>query len=188
MTDIVLFHHAQGLRQDVVDWADLLRADGHRVWTPDLYDGTIFDNLEDGVAHRDSIGIPELIRRAEAELDRLPGELVYAGFSMGASIAGYFAAIRAGTRAAVLMHGGGDPEDGWNVDVPLQIHYAVGDPWVEREDINGFADVVQAAGSSIQVYTYPGNGHLFADPNGPAYNRESAELMLERELEFLRGI
>ena len=63
MTHIVLFHSGLGLTQHVLDFADVLRADGHEVTTPDLYDGEVFDNLADGVAKRDAIGIPELSRR-----------------------------------------------------------------------------------------------------------------------------
>jgi dienelactone hydrolase len=188
MADVVLFHHAQGLRPDVIDWAERLRADGHEVWTPDLYEGATFDRLDDGVAHRDSVGIPELIRRAEAELDGLPAEVVYAGFSMGAPTAGYFTVTRPGARAAVLMHGGADPGDGWPAGVPVQVHYAVGDPWIETDEIEPFAEAVAAAGAPIEVHAYPGERHLFADPDGPDYDRESAELMLARELEFLRGL
>jgi dienelactone hydrolase len=188
LADIVLFHHAQGLRRDVIAWADRLRADGHQVWTPDLYEGATFDRLEDGVAHRDTTGIGELIRRAEAELDQVPAAVVYAGFSMGAPTAGYFTARRAGARGAVLMHGGADPGDGWPGGVPVQVHYAVGDPWLEPGEVEGFSDAVGASGSPIEVHAYPGDGHLFADPDGPDYDEESAELMLERELEFLRRL
>jgi dienelactone hydrolase len=185
VADIVFFHHAQGLRRDVTDWGDRLRADGHRVWTPDLYRGATFDRLDEGVAHRDEVGIPELIRRAEAALDGLPDEVVYAGFSMGAPTAGYFASARPGGRAGVLMHGAADPGDGWPAGVPVQVHYAVGDPWLEAGEIDGFADAVRASGAAIEVHTYPGDRHLFADPAGPDYDPRSAGLMLERTLEFL---
>ncbi|MFL5871287.1 MAG: dienelactone hydrolase family protein [Solirubrobacterales bacterium] len=188
MAEIVLFHHAQGMRPDVIAWAERLRADGHRVWTPDLYEGATFDKLDEGVAHRDSIGIPTLIRRAEAELEPLPAGVVYMGFSMGAPTAGYFAVRRPGARGAVLMHGGADPGDGWPAGVPVQLHYAVGDPWIETGEIAPFAAAVEASGSPVEIHTYPGPGHLFADPDGPDYDRESAELMLERELEFLRRL
>jgi dienelactone hydrolase len=188
VADIVLFHHAQGLRPDVVTWGERLRADGHRVWTPDLYRGATFDQLDEGVAHRDEVGIRELIRRAEAALDELPDELVYAGFSMGAPTAGYFASARPGARAGVLMHGAADPDDGWPAGVPVQVHYAVDDPWLEVGEIDGFTDAVRASGSAIEVHAYPGDHHLFADPTGPDYDAESAELMLERQLEFLRRV
>jgi dienelactone hydrolase len=70
----------------------------------------------------------------------------------------------------------------------VQVHYAVGDPWLESGEVEAFADAVRASGSPIEVHAYPGDGHLFADPGGPDYDEESAGLMLERELEFLRRL
>ena len=61
MAHVALFHHAQGLRPDVLAWADSLRVAGHEVETPDLYEGRTFDLLEDGIAHRDELGIPALM-------------------------------------------------------------------------------------------------------------------------------
>ena len=101
----MLFHHAQGLCRDVRGWAEALRAGGHDVHTPDLFDGLAFDRLDEGMAHRHEIGIPELMRRAAVALDELPAELVYAGFSMGSATAEYYAATRPGAVAAILMNG-----------------------------------------------------------------------------------
>jgi dienelactone hydrolase len=186
MAQVVLFHDAQGLRPSVTGWADSLREAGHQVWTPDLFEGRTFDLLADGVAHRDEIGMPELIKRASEALEEMPSELVYAGFSMGASAAHYFTVTRPGARAALLMHGtapeetlGGNP---WPDGVPAQLHYAAGDSWVSTE---GIAALQRAAGDLLETYTYPGDGHLFADPDGPDYDADSARLMLERELDFL---
>jgi dienelactone hydrolase len=47
---------------------------------------------------------------------------------------------------------------------------------------------VQGAGAILEVVTYPGNWHLFADPGGPDYDSDSAKLMLGRELDFLRRL
>ena len=50
MTEVVLFHHAQGCTAGVRQFADQLRKAGHRVTVPDLYDGKTFATLEDGIA------------------------------------------------------------------------------------------------------------------------------------------
>lgn len=192
MADIVLFHHAQGLRPDVRAWADSLREAGHEVWTPDLFEGATFDRLEDGVAFRDETGIPELMRRATEALEKLPAELVYAGFSMGAVPAQSLAATRPGARAAVLMHGVVPLEtigvEAWPGGVHVQAHYKIGDPWVDAAGVESFEISVRASGAPIEIYTYPGDGHLFADPDGPDYDRAAAELMLGRELAFLERL
>ena len=43
----------------------------------------------------------------------------------------------------------------------------------------------RAANAPLEAFTYPIEGHLFADPDGPDYDPDSAGLMLERELGFL---
>ena len=78
MAHVVLFHHTQGLRKDVIAWADSLREAGHEVTTPDLFEGLTFDRFDDGIAHRDEVGLPELMGRAATALEDLPAELVYA--------------------------------------------------------------------------------------------------------------
>jgi dienelactone hydrolase len=192
MADIVLFHHAQGLRPDVRAWADSLREAGHQVSTPDLFEGATFDRLEDGTAHRDEIGIPELMMRAAEALDRLPAELVYAGFSMGVPPAQYFAATRPGARGAVIMNAVTPLEtvgvEAWPGGVPVQAHYKAGDPWVDAGEVEEFEGSASASGALVEIYTYPGGGHLFADPEAPEYDPAAAELMLERELAFLERL
>src|SRR5204863_9203353 len=50
MAEVLLFHHAQGLTPRVVAFADELRAGGHTVHTPDLFDGRTFGSIDEGMA------------------------------------------------------------------------------------------------------------------------------------------
>ena len=50
LAEVVLFHHVQGLTPGIVAFADELRAAGHTVHTPDLFDGRTFPTLEEGMA------------------------------------------------------------------------------------------------------------------------------------------
>jgi dienelactone hydrolase len=188
---IVLFHHAQGRRDDVLGWADSLRDAGHRVDTPDLYEGRTFEKLEDGIAYRDELGLRTLIGRAEKALDGLPAELVYAGFSMGASTAHYFAVTRAGALGVLLMHGIAPAKSlgaaAWPNGVPGQLHMKFNDPFMDERGVDALVESSRVAGEAVEIFTYPGAGHLFADPQGPDYDPAAAALMLERELEFLRA-
>ena len=181
MSTVVLFHSALGLRPAVHWLADQLRQDGHTVHTPDLFDGAVFDHLEEGVALRDALGIPELMRRAAAAVADLPQEVVYAGLSMGAASAQWLAATREGARGAVLLHAA-LPVQALGVqrwpDVPLQIHHAEGDPWVD-------GSAVEALRSQATIFTYPGDGHLFTDAGSLEYDPGSTALLVERVREFL---
>src|SRR5207248_3265990 len=76
VTEIVLFHHAQGLTPGLVALADRWRAGGHVVHTPDVYEGRPFATLAAGLAHAESGGFPELIDSADpsVELFVYPGD------------------------------------------------------------------------------------------------------------------
>jgi dienelactone hydrolase len=178
--EVVLFHSALGLRPAVHDVADRLRAEGHSVHTPDSFDGEVFESIEDGTRRRDEIGIPELMRRAMAAVADLPPELVFAGFSMGT-----------GARGAILMHGALDPAgiglEAWPL-VPVQIHYAEGDPLVDPTGVRALETAARASGAAVEVHVYDRVGHLFEDPSLAAHDAAAADLMLERVLAFLRGL
>src|SRR3954451_12814490 len=83
MPEVVLFHHVQGLTPGVVAFADELRAAGHTVHTPDLFEGRTFPTLEEGLGHAEEIGFGEGMDRGARAVEGLPTELVYAGFSLG---------------------------------------------------------------------------------------------------------
>jgi dienelactone hydrolase len=189
MAHVVLFHHTQGLRKDVIAWADSLREAGHEVTTPDLFEGLTFDRFDDGIAHRDEVGLPELMGRAATALEDLPAELVYAGFSMGASAAHYFGVTRPGARAVLLMSGTAPAaslgDAGWPSGLPGQVHRKATDPEMDPSGVEAVAQAASAAGAPLEVFTYPGEGHLFADSSGPDYDAEAAQVMLERELDLL---
>ena len=66
---------------------------------------------------------------------------------------------------------------------------AEGDPWVEaEEEVVPLGEAVRGAGAAFEAYTYPGSGHLFADPDLPEYDRASSEEMWRRVLAFLDRI
>jgi dienelactone hydrolase len=189
VTTIALFHSALGLRPGVLEFAARLRAAGHAVYPIDSFDGETFDDLDQGMAKRDAIGIPELLRRAQQGVDGLPAGTVYAGFSMGCGVAEFLAATRPGARGAVLMSGALDPQSfgvqRWPQLVPVQVHYAADDPLVDPAPVEALANAVRAADAYVEVHTYPVAGHLFADPDLADYDPNAAELLLRRVLDFL---
>jgi dienelactone hydrolase len=172
----------------VRDFAERLCAAGHIVHTPDLFEGALFDSLEEGMRRRDEIGMETLMGRAQEAIADLPQELVFAGFSMGAMPAELLAATRPGARAAILMHGAFAPAAfgiaAWP-DVPVQLHYANGDPEVNLDGIHALASAVRAAGAPAELYAYDGGGHLFEDAALEGHDAESAKAMQERVLDFL---
>ena len=186
MANIVVFHSALGLRDSVKRWAERLRELGHQVYTPDLFDGEVFDVLSDGVAKRDALGIPALIGRSQAAVAQLPQELIYTGFSMGAASAQMLAGTRPGARGAVLMHAALPLQmlqiPTWPDDVPVQLHFAIEDPWVESAVVDSLE---VALGEHMTVHRYPGSAHLFGDEDSSDYDADAATAMYERAETFI---
>ncbi len=84
------------------------------------------------------------MRRAREAVVDLPTGLVFVGFSLGAVPAELLAA-RAGARGAVLMHAAIPIEElgefgveRWPAGVPVQVHYAAEDPWVEAVEVKEY--------------------------------------------------
>jgi hypothetical protein len=65
VAELLLFHHAQGQTPGFLAFADALRAAGHRVDAPDLYDGRTFADLDGGVAHAKQVGFDTVITTAD---------------------------------------------------------------------------------------------------------------------------
>lgn len=189
MAEVVLFHHALGQTTGLFAFADRLREAGHTVHTPDLFEGRTFDTLDAGVAHAfEELGPAEIIGRADRAVQKLPAELVYAGFSLGVVPAQKLAQTRAGARGAVLCYSClpvSEFGSSWPADVPVQIHGMDADPiFVAEGDIDAARAIVEQA-PDAELFLYPGDQHYFADSSLPSYDAEAAGLLTERVLTFL---
>jgi len=188
VAEVLLFHHAQGLTPGVVAIAERLRAAGHVVHAPDLYEGRTFGELSQGVAHAErTLGTNEVVARAARAAEALPAELVYVGFSLGVVPAQRLAQTRPGAKGAVLFGGalalswfGGAWPDG----ARLQVHAAEPDEWVEWDDTRQTVAAVPGA----ELFAYPGAHHLFVDGSLPAHDPAAASLFEKRVLAFLAGV
>lgn len=190
MAEVLLFHHALGLTPGVRVFADELRAAGHTVHTPDLYDGRTFQTLDEGVAYAGEIGFDNLRERGVRLADDLPPELVYAGFSLGVLPAQKLAQTRPGARGALLFYSclpiSGEWAIGpWPDGVAVQIHGMDADPiFVGEGDIEAAREIV-AQVEDAELFLYPGDQHYFADSSLPSYGADATALLSRRVLEFL---
>jgi dienelactone hydrolase len=191
MAEVVLFHHAHGLTDGCLSFAEELRAAGHVVHTPDLYEGKTFAELADGIAYAGQVGFGRILERGRLAAEDLPHEIVYAGFSLGAMPAQMLAQTRPGTRGAVLLHAAipvsefGGP---WPQGLPLQIHMMEADELAVRD---GDLDVARELADTIEsaeLFLYPGDRHLFADSSLPDYDESATTLVRQRMLDLLATI
>ncbi len=188
MTDVVLFHHAQGLTVGIRQFADQLRAAGHEVTVPDLFEGQTFGTIAEGVGYAQQAGFETIMERGARAVEGLPQDIVYAGFSLGVMPAQMLAQTRPGAKGALLFESCvpvSEFGDVWPDGVPVQIHGMDADPYFAGEgDIDAARNLVEAAGDA-ELYVYPGDQHLFADISLPSYDEGAATLLRERVLGFL---
>jgi dienelactone hydrolase len=188
MTEILLYHHVQGLTDGVRSFADELRQAGHTVHTPDLFDGRRFDTIEEGMAFAREAGFGALVERGIAAAEELGPGVVYAGFSFGVMPAQQLAQTRPGARGALLMYSCLPVSEfgaAWPEGLPVQVHGKEGDPFF-AEDLES-AKALAASTDDAELFLYPGDEHLFADSSLPAFDPEATRLLLERVLAFLDG-
>jgi len=191
MAEALLFHHAQGLTEGVVAFADRLREAGHTVHTPDLYDGHTFTTLDEGLGYAREVGFGNVQERGIRAADQLPSELVYVGLSLGVMAAQQLAQTRPGARGAVLIESCVPPAEfggAWPAGVPVQVHGMDDDPIFAHEGDLDAARALVAEVDDAELFTYPGNQHLFADASLSTYDADAAALLTERVLRFLERV
>lgn len=194
MAEVLFFHHVQGRTPGVAALADALRAGGHTVHTPDLFDGRVLASIEEGIGHADGLDRA----RVDAEVDRiaaaLPPELVYAGISWGGAQAQRLAQTRAGARGAVLLESFVPLSAPWSFGpwparVPVQVHGKAADPFFAGEgDLEGAQQLVASGVAGAELYVYPGGQHLFCDSSLASYDAAATGLLTRRVLDFLARV
>ena len=191
MAEIVLYHHAHGLTEGVVGFADELRSAGHTVHLPDLYEGETFISLDEGLAYAGETGFGTLLERGVAIGESFGDGLVYAGFSLGVMPAQSLAQSRPDARGALFFHSClpvSEFGEAWPKGVPVQVHAMDADPFfVDDGDLDAARELVASA-DTAELLLYPGAAHLFADPSLPSYDRAATELLTRRVLDFLNEL
>ena len=180
MAEILLFHHIQGLTPGMTAFADTLREAGHTVHTPDLFEGNTFATIPDGMAYVRRDGAPDYDALADAvaaDLPRRPGPRRFL-LRRGAGTA--LAQPRPGARGALLFETcypiTGEWAFGpWPAGVPVQVHGMDRDPFFAEEggDLDAARELVATVGEA-ELFTYPGDQHLFADASLPSYDEAAA--------------
>lgn len=187
MAEIVLFHHAGGLTDGVLGFAQTLRDAGHTVHAPDLFDGRTFDDVRDGVAYAQGLEEGVLSGKVAEVVDPLGTDLVYGGMSMGTGIAAEQVLQRPGAKGAFFLYGAIAPswwDATWPDGVPTQAHTTEGDEWREPEAEEEYLADIPGA----EVFIYPGSGHLFLEPGHADHDEDAARLATERVLAFLADL
>lgn len=191
MSTVVLFHHVLGLTPGIEAFADTLRGVGHTVRTPDLFAGRTFPELSAGLAYVEQLGEDELGRRAAAACADLPPNVVYAGFSLGASVAQQLLQSRPGAAGAIFLHAFVDPEllpGTWPINCPVEVYAAEHDPFFVGDGDYQAAQACQERYGNLRLHLYPGRGHLVCEPASPDYDPAVADLLAQDVLVALASM
>jgi dienelactone hydrolase len=189
MAEVLLFHHALGRTDGLAAFADELRAAGHTVHTPDLFESRTFGSIAEGVGYAQEVGFDEVIARGERAAGDLPEGLVYAGFSLGVVSAQKLAQTRPGARGALFFYSCLPVSEfgSWPENLPVQIHGMDADPiFMDEGDVDAARELVEST-EHAELFLYPGSEHYFADSSLPSYDPDATALLTHRVLEFLRS-
>jgi dienelactone hydrolase len=99
------------------------------------------------------------------------------------------AQTRPGARGALLMSAClpvSEFGDAWPANVPVQVHGKETDPFF-AEDLDAARALVGST-DQAELFLYPGEEHLFADPSLAAYDAAAAALLTDRVLAFLDSV
>lgn len=191
MAEVVVFSSVHGCTPGLRGFAGVLEQAGHTVHVPDLLEGRLFADLAAGVAHAEEIGFDTVVERGRRAVEGLPAGCVYAGFSLGVLPAQALVQTRPGARGALLYSGCAPPTafaDRWPAGVPVQVHGMADDALFAGEGDLDAARALVACSDEAELFLYPGEAHLFADPGLPGYDAAAAQLLTTRTLRFLERV
>jgi carboxymethylenebutenolidase len=187
---VVVIHDWYGQLPHVRAVADELAAAGLAALAVDLYDGRT--TTDPGEAEKlsgvmDRAAAPTRLEEAIATLrERVDGGRIGV---LGWSLGGMWAvdlATRGDIAAAALYYAAGDEDDAAKIHCPVLLHLAETDEFDPPEFYEGFVNALRAAGTEVEVHTWPGTGHSFANRDVALYAPTQAEQAWAATVEFFR--
>lgn len=181
MTHVAVLHHALGLTDGVLAFADRLRAAGRDVLVPDLFDGRTFATVEDGVAHAEALGMGELIARGFTAVPAGPLPMLVVGVSLGVLPAQALAQQRSGIVGAVLVAACLPHRsfgERWPPGTPVHVHACADDPWFGEGGDREAAEELVAVSEAARLQLHPGGGHLFVDATLPDFDARATDAVI----------
>jgi len=164
---VVLVHDWYGQLPHVRTLADELAGAGLAALAVDLYGGrTTTDpgGAETLAGEMDRAAAParldEAVETLKARVDGGPVGVL--GWSLGGMYA-VDLATRGDVDAAAIYYAAGDTDDAARIHCPVLLHLAEADEFDPPEFYDGFVNALRAAGTEVEVHTWPGTEHSFAN-------------------------
>jgi carboxymethylenebutenolidase len=187
---VVVIHDWYGQLPHVRSVADELAAAGLAALAVDLYDGrTTTDpgQAETLAGQMDRAAAParldNAVRTLKARADGGPVGVL--GWSLGGMWA-VGLATSADIAAAALYYAAGDEDDAAKLHCPVLLHLAETDEFDPPEFYDGFVNALRSAGTQVEVHTWPGTEHSFANRDVALYAPGQAAEAWAITVRFLR--
>ncbi|MBI5854588.1 MAG: dienelactone hydrolase family protein [Nitrospirae bacterium] len=196
---IVVLHEWWGLNVQIKNLANRLACEGFGVILPNLYGrlgGMVTANLEVAQALRARLTEADVLQDINACCEFLNTQdhvkqNVHGviGFGMGGTFAIQFAWRRKRLRGAVSYYGNIPSPAAQLKDIvcPVLYHRPEDDVWVTPEDVEQLRQSAKEFGKQIDIVSYPGTPHAFANDTRPDQSRpDVAQAAWDRTIEFLK--
>jgi carboxymethylenebutenolidase len=187
---VVVVHDWYGQLPHVRAVADELAAAGLAALAVDLYDGRTTTDPEEADAlagQMDRTAAPTRLDNAAATLKARTGDgpVGVLGWSLGGMYA-VGLATRGDIAAAALYYAAGDEDDAAKLHCPVLLHLAETDEFDPPEFYEGFVAALRAAGTEVEVHTWPGTEHSFANRDVALHAPDQAAEAWSITVRFLR--
>lgn len=193
---VILLYGSAGWRAGYLEIADRLAEAGFAALVLDYYAGTGGAPVGSQEKLRKWEAWRHVVQEAGAFLQGLPSvagdRLALVGYSRGAFLAVSVAASMPAVRAVVDFYGGGGGgtrsiEQEVKGLPPLLILHGEDDSVVPVRFAQELRSAVDAAGGTVEMHLFPGEGHAFNAPWAGTYSPQAADRSLALAIAFLRA-
>ncbi|MEW6185708.1 MAG: dienelactone hydrolase family protein [Thermodesulfobacteriota bacterium] len=192
---VLVIHENRGLVPHIEEVSRRLALEGFWAVAPDALTplGGTPENQEKGPAMIQKLDLAATVQNYLAAVKFLKthpvssGKVGVVGFCWGGAMANQMAVHSPDLTAAVPYYGRPPAsEDVPKIKIPLLLHYAGTDPFINPA-IPAFEEALKKAAVNYKLYMYPGAQHAFNNDTNPVrYNKEAAELAWGRTIAFFK--
>lgn len=189
---MLVLHSWWGLTDATRDRCNLLADAGFAALAPDLFDGVVASDDDHGRAllnDADPNRLAMAVKSCADALRRMPatsdGPIMIVGFSMGASLGLWLSEREPDGVSAVSAYYGTQGIDFAETRARYQFHMTIDDPLIDPDELALMEASLRLADRPVEIHTYDGVGHFFAEPATPGFDETAADLAWDRTMEFL---
>lgn len=193
---IIVIHEWWGLNDNIKAMTRRLAGQGFRALAVDLYHGQVAAQPDQATKL-----VREATQNQDALTENLKAAYQYLADQQGASRIGVIGwcfgggeALQASLAlpdqidATVIYYGHltADRSQLQKLDMPIMAFFGQEDQSIPASDVAAFQQALEDLGKDVQVYTYEGAGHAFANPSGQNYVEQAANDAWQKTIPFLK--